>query len=57
MQSESVANSIEGKIAQSKSKTLQNNRPSKILQKKANNTGLPDNLKSGIENCSVLKKV
>ncbi|WP_445711583.1 eCIS core domain-containing protein [Flavobacterium sp.] len=50
IQSQSVADSIDSKI--SKSKTLQDNRPSTILQKKANNTGLPNNLKSGIENLS-----
>lgn len=31
---------------------LTDNRPRSITQKKANNTGLPDNLKSGIENLS-----
>ncbi len=31
---------------------LVDNRPSSILQKKANNTGLPNHLKSGIENLS-----
>jgi len=42
---QTVANTVgkEGKI-------LSDNRP--IIQKKANNTGLPDNLKSGIENLS-----
>ncbi|WP_445455554.1 eCIS core domain-containing protein [Flavobacterium sp. HNIBRBA15423] len=42
---QAVANTIgkEGKV-------LSDNRP--IIQKKANNTGLPDNLKSGIENLS-----
>lgn len=41
---QAVANAVgkEGKV-------LTNNRP---IQKKANNTGLPDNLKSGIENLS-----
>ena len=37
---------------QAKGVYLQDNRPSSILQRKANNTGLPDNLKSGIENLS-----
>lgn len=31
---------------------LQDNRPKSVLQRKVNNTGLPDNLKSGIENLS-----
>lgn len=31
---------------------LTDNRPRSIIQKKANNTGLPDSLKSGIENLS-----
>jgi hypothetical protein len=42
---QAVANTV-GK----EGKTLSDNRP--IIQKKANNTGLPDNLKSGIENLS-----
>lgn len=51
-QTHSVSNSWDTKTSQTKSKTLQDNRPYTILQKKANNTGLPDNLKSGIENLS-----
>jgi len=35
-------------------KVLTDNRPSAVLQKKANSTGLPDHLKSGIENLSGL---
>src|ERR1700744_6392459 len=31
---------------------LKDNRPQPVVQKKANNTGLPDQLKSGIENLS-----
>ncbi|VXB09218.1 conserved hypothetical protein [Flavobacterium sp. 9AF] len=50
-QSESVSNA-NNKTVQNKAITLEDNRPSTILQKKANNTGLPDNLKSGIENLS-----
>ena len=37
-------------VVGSKGKVLSDNRP--LIQKKANNTGLPDNLKSGIENLS-----
>jgi len=44
--------SLTPKTVQTKAIYLQDNRPSTILQKKANNTGLPDNLKSGIENLS-----
>jgi len=40
------------KTVQNKARALQDNRPASILQRKANNTGLPDNLKSGIENLS-----
>jgi hypothetical protein len=32
--------------------SLEDNRPSTIIQQKKNNTGLPDNLKSGIESLS-----
>ncbi|PXY42405.1 hypothetical protein DMB65_04030 [Flavobacterium cheongpyeongense] len=39
-------------LIQNKAIELQDNRPSTISQKKANNTGLTDNLKSGIENFS-----
>ncbi|PXY46806.1 eCIS core domain-containing protein [Flavobacterium hydrophilum] len=45
-------NGLTPKTFQTKAVYLQDNRPSSILQKKANNTGLPDNLKSGIENLS-----
>ncbi|WP_203418249.1 eCIS core domain-containing protein [Flavobacterium sharifuzzamanii] len=40
------------KTVQNKARALQDNRPASILQRKASNTGLPDNLKSGIENLS-----
>ncbi|CAD0009125.1 eCIS core domain-containing protein [Flavobacterium salmonis] len=46
------ASSDTGKIIQNKAIELQDNRPASILQRKKNNTGLPDNLKSGIENLS-----
>lgn len=49
---ESPANSLIGKIIQNKAIRLQDNRPVSVLQRKKNNTGLPDNLKSGIENLS-----
>ncbi|WDF65958.1 eCIS core domain-containing protein [Flavobacterium sp. KACC 22763] len=49
---QSFANSLTEKPIQNKAITLQDNRPASILQRKANNTGLPDNLKSGIENLS-----
>jgi len=49
--SESVSNA-NSKTVQNKAITLEDNRSSAILQKKANTTGLPDNLKSGIENLS-----
>ncbi|CAD0007529.1 eCIS core domain-containing protein [Flavobacterium chungangense] len=49
---ESVANSITSKTVQNKTIKLQDNRPASVLQRKNNNTGLPDNLKSGIENLS-----
>jgi len=48
----SLTSNLGNKTVQNKGMTLQDNRPSFILQKKANNTGLPDNLKSGIENLS-----
>ncbi|WP_445455557.1 eCIS core domain-containing protein [Flavobacterium sp. HNIBRBA15423] len=44
--------SLTPKTVQTKAIYLQDNRPSSILQKKINNTGLPNNLKSGIENLS-----
>ncbi|KAF2341833.1 eCIS core domain-containing protein [Flavobacterium tistrianum] len=47
-----VASSLNEKPIQNKAMALQDNRPASILQRKANNTGLPDNLKSGIENLS-----
>jgi hypothetical protein len=37
---------------QRKGATLEDNRNSTIVQRQKNNTGLPDNLKSGIENLS-----
>ncbi|AXG69247.1 hypothetical protein KORDIASMS9_01467 [Kordia sp. SMS9] len=37
---------------QRKGKMLEDNRPASIIQQKKNNTGLPDNLKSGMENLS-----
>ena len=49
---QSVANSLNEKTVQNKARVLQDNRPASLLQRKANNTGLPDNLKSGIENLS-----
>lgn len=39
---------------QRKGISLQDNRSESIIQRKPNNTGLPDNLKSGIENLSGL---
>jgi hypothetical protein len=48
---QSIANSFTDKT-QNKAKELQDNRPTSILQRKLNKTGLPDNLKSGIENLS-----
>jgi hypothetical protein len=49
---QSAANSLNEKPIQNKAIALQDNRPASILQRKANNTGLPNNLKSGIENLS-----
>ncbi|MET3026589.1 DUF4157 domain-containing protein [Flavobacterium sp. UW10123] len=49
---QSVSASFEKKTIQNKAKALQDNRPASILQRKTNNTGLPDNLKSAIENLS-----
>ncbi|WP_427873991.1 eCIS core domain-containing protein [Flavobacterium sp. MMS24-S5] len=49
---QSAANSSGEKVIQNKARELQDNRPVSVLQKKVNNTGLPDNLKSGIENLS-----
>ena len=37
---------------QRKGKVLEDNRPTTVIQKQKNKTGLPDNLKSGIENLS-----
>ncbi|WP_130735390.1 DUF4157 domain-containing protein [Flavobacterium sp. J27] len=51
-QTQSIVNNFDNKTTQAKSIILQDNRPSTVLQKKANNTGLPDKLKSGIENLS-----
>lgn len=47
-----AANSSNEKVVQNKTRELKDNRPASILQRKENNTGLPDNLKSGIENLS-----
>jgi len=49
---QAAANNGNDKTIQNKAIELQDNRPASILQKKANNTGLPDHLKSGIENLS-----
>ncbi|MFH6990859.1 DUF4157 domain-containing protein [Flavobacterium sp. FlaQc-48] len=49
---QTAANNANDKIIQNKAIELQDNRPASVLQKKANNTGLPDHLKSGIENLS-----
>lgn len=51
---QSLAISLMSKTAQNKAIELKDNRPSFIsaIQKKNNNTGLPDNLKNGIENLS-----
>lgn len=45
-------NSLVEEATQNKAIQLQDNRPASILQQKANNTGLPNQLKSGIENLS-----
>ena len=49
---QSVANSLNEKPIQNKANALQDNRPASLLQRKVNKTGLPNNLKSGIENLS-----
>ncbi len=49
---QSIAASLNDKTVQSKAIELQDNRPVSILQRKINNTGLPGNIKSGIENLS-----
>ncbi|WP_394775619.1 DUF4157 domain-containing protein [Flavobacterium sp.] len=51
LKAQSAAN-LNTKIIQNKAIELQDNRPASILQKKANNSGLPENLKSGLENLS-----
>lgn len=48
----SVASSLNEKPIQNKAIALQDNRPLSVLQRKANNTGMPENLKSGIESLS-----
>ncbi|WP_082603470.1 DUF4157 domain-containing protein [Flavobacterium sp. Root901] len=49
----SISASLNEKPIQNKTRILEDNRrPASVLQKKANNTGLPDTLKSGIENLS-----
>jgi hypothetical protein len=47
-----ATNSIQKKGKTQSAVSLQDNRPKSVLQKKTNRTGLPDNLKSGIENLS-----
>ena len=47
-----AANSSDEKIVQNKARELTDNRPVSVLQRKNNTTGLPDNLKTGIENLS-----
>ncbi|MGH2664779.1 DUF4157 domain-containing protein [Flavobacterium sp.] len=49
---QSATPDLNAKTIQNKAIELQDNRPASILQRKANQTGLPDNLKSGIENLS-----
>ena len=49
---QAVSASLSQKTIQNKATALQDNRPASILQRKANHTGLPDQLKSGIENLS-----
>ncbi|MEN2399203.1 DUF4157 domain-containing protein [Flavobacterium sp. MC2016-06] len=49
---QSISDNLNKKTIQNKAIALQDNRPASILQRKANNTGLPENLKSGIENLS-----
>ncbi|TPG40836.1 DUF4157 domain-containing protein [Flavobacterium pectinovorum] len=49
---QAVANTLNERTVQNKAKELQDNRPASLLQRKVNNTGLPNNLKSGIENLS-----
>jgi hypothetical protein len=45
-----AANRSNEKVVQNKGRELKDNRPASIIQKKANNTGLPDHLKAGMEN-------
>ncbi|QSB25576.1 DUF4157 domain-containing protein [Flavobacterium sp. CLA17] len=52
IKTQSVSNSLTTKTTQNKAITLEDNRPASLLQRKANHTGLPDPLKSGIENLS-----
>ncbi|MFH7015510.1 DUF4157 domain-containing protein [Flavobacterium sp. FlaQc-47] len=52
LKTQAAANNLSSKIIQNKAKELQDNRSASVLQKKANNTGLPENLKSGLENIS-----
>ncbi|MEO6176887.1 MAG: DUF4157 domain-containing protein [Flavobacterium circumlabens] len=52
IKTQSVSNSLMTKTTQNKAITLEDNRPASLLQRKTNNTGLPDPLKSGIENLS-----
>jgi hypothetical protein len=50
--SQSCTSSSKERTIQNKAIELQDNRQTSIVQRKANNTGLPANLKSGIENLS-----
>jgi hypothetical protein len=49
---QSISCNLNEKPIQNKAIALQDNRPASVLQRKANNNGLPENLKSGIENLS-----
>ena len=49
---QSISASLNEKTVQNKVRVLQDNRSAPLLQKKANNTGLPNDLKTGIENLS-----
>lgn len=52
LKTQTAANNQDDKVIQNKAIELQDNRPASVLQKKVNNTGLPENLKSGLENLS-----
>jgi Domain of unknown function (DUF4157) len=47
-----LENTLKPQAFSNKAISLQDNRPVSMIQRKANNTGLPNNLKSGIENLS-----